>query len=241
MFEWLAFALIWDVVWLVFFLSKPHLRRQMLWVSLFTALTGLTEPLFVPRYWNPPSLFNLTTTTHFDIESIIFSWGTGGIGSVLYQAALNARHRKRAPIENQREHRWVHMLSLIVMPTVFGFLVFLTGLNPIYCVSVALFSGAMAAVVCRPDLGWNTLLGGLLFMGLYFVLFFFMVQLFPSFTESWNLSNLSGILVMRIPLEELMFAFTFGMMWSGAYEHVNHYTLNRITKETISVAQLLRD
>lgn len=30
---------------------------------------------------------------------------------------------------------------------------------------------------------------------------------------------------LGIPLEELMFAFTFGMMWSSAYEHILWYKL----------------
>jgi hypothetical protein len=32
----------------------------------------LTEPLFVPDYWNPPSLFDLARRSGFDIESVIF-------------------------------------------------------------------------------------------------------------------------------------------------------------------------
>ncbi len=226
MFEWITFALIWDVVWLAIYVWKPHLRRQMLWVSLFTAFTGLAEPLFVPRYWTPPSLFNLAATTHFDAESLIFSWGTGGIGSVLYEATLNIRHHKMTSEEKHRERRWLHLFSLVVMPIVFGVLFFLTGLNPIYCVSAALFAGAVAAVICRPDLGWNTLLGGLLFMGLYFVLFYFIILLFPWFIGAWNLPALSGFLLFGVPLEELLFAFSFGMMWSGVYEHVRYYRLN---------------
>ena len=226
MFEWLVFALIWDTVWLALYLSKPHLRHQMLWVSLFTALTGLTAPIFVPRYWNPPSLFNLASKTHFDIESLLFSWGTGGIASVLYEAALNVKHMKMATKELGKERRWLHMFSLSVMPVAFGFLFFFTGLNPIYCVSAGLFLGAVGAVACRSDLGWNTLLGGLLFMGLYFFLFFFVILLFPSFISVWNLSALSGIMVLGVPLEELMFGFTFGMIWSGVYEHIRHYALS---------------
>jgi hypothetical protein len=231
MFEWLAFALDFDVVWAALYVSKQHLRRQMLWISLFTAFTGLTEPFFVPRYWNPPSLFNLASATHFDIESILFSWGTGGIGSVVYEAAVNVRHRKMASFEVQRERRWLHIFSLSVMPAVFGLLFFFTGLNPVYCVSAALFLGAVAAVACRPDLGWNTLLGGLLFLGLYFVLFFFIISVFPLFIWSWNFAALSGVLVLGVPLEELMFAFTFGMMWSGLFEHFRHYATNRVSPQ----------
>jgi len=52
----------------------------MLWASLFTMPFGPTDPLFVPEYWSPPSLFDLARTTGFDIESLIFCFDIGGIG-----------------------------------------------------------------------------------------------------------------------------------------------------------------
>jgi hypothetical protein len=217
MYEWLAFALLWDVVWFVLFVLKPHLRNQMVWMSIFTAITGLAEPIFVSRYWNPPSLFNLSSTIHFDIESVIFSWGTGGIGSVLYEVLLNTKHRKMAPEEYKQERRWLHMFSLLAMPVIFLSLSFLTNLNTIYSVSIALTTGAIAAVACRPDLAKNTILGGALFTALYFLLFSAIILVFPNFLNSWNLEALSGVLILKVPLEELMFAFTFGMMWSSVY------------------------
>ncbi len=229
MYEWITFALSFDAVWLVIFILKPDLRREMLWVSFFTALTGFAEPIFVPRYWNPPSLFNLTAKTHLDIESVVFSWGTGGIGSVLYEVLLNLRHNKMGDAEKRVERRWIHFTSLVSMPVVFGFLTFMTRLNPIYCVSIALFVGAVLAVICRPDLAWNSLVGGLMFMGLYFTLFFLVTLAFPTFINAWNLSALSGVIILGVPLEELMFAFTFGMMWSGVYEHIKHYSLRKTT------------
>ncbi|NQY26146.1 MAG: hypothetical protein HRT92_03100 [Piscirickettsiaceae bacterium] len=48
---------------------------------MFTAPFWLTEPLFVPDYWIPPSLFYLAVTTGFNIESLIFCFGIGGVGS----------------------------------------------------------------------------------------------------------------------------------------------------------------
>jgi hypothetical protein len=199
----------------------------MLWVSLFTAFTGLTEPLFVPSYWNPPSLFNLASTTRFDIESLIFSWGAGGIGSVLYEAVLKLKHKKMLNPDVQSELRWLHLASLFALPVVFSITYFGLGWNPIYSVSSGLIVAAVAAVVCRPDLGWSTLLGGLLYMGMYFAMFSLMILVAPRFIDAWNLSALSGVLVYNVPLEELMFSFAFGMMWSGVYEHIRHYVLRR--------------
>lgn len=45
--------------WAVAFIACPAHRRTMLWASLLTTPFGLTEPLFVSEYWNPPSLFEL--------------------------------------------------------------------------------------------------------------------------------------------------------------------------------------
>jgi hypothetical protein len=42
----------------------------------------------------------------------------------------------------------------------------------------------------------------------------------PGYVERvWNLGALSGLFVGPIPFEELAFASTFGIYWSGVYEH----------------------
>lgn len=69
---WLVWSSAFLLPWLVAYLAFPRQRNAMLWASLFTMPLGLTEPLFVPRYWNPPSLFDLAQRTGFDIESLIF-------------------------------------------------------------------------------------------------------------------------------------------------------------------------
>ena len=58
-------------VWLVLYLATRAVRREMVEVSLGTMLLGLTEPLFVPEYWNPPTLLNVARRTGFDLERAI--------------------------------------------------------------------------------------------------------------------------------------------------------------------------
>jgi hypothetical protein len=135
MFEWLALALAWDLSWLLFYISKPKLRRQMLWIRFFTMLIGFLQPIFVPRYWNPLSLFNLAATSHFYIESLLFSFGTGGMASILYNATLNAKRNKMKADQSIKEKRGLHLLSIAALPVVFSSLLITTGLNPIYCVA----------------------------------------------------------------------------------------------------------
>ena len=59
---------------------------------------------------------------------------------------------------------------------------------------------------------------------IYFVFFLAFVSVYPNAVgDYWNPSVLSGILILGIPIEELAFAFSFGMMWSSVYEHINWY------------------
>jgi hypothetical protein len=79
---WLAWSSGFLLPWLALYVTNPSFRPVMWRVSLVTAAFGLTEPIFVPEYWNPPSLFELAQRTGFDIESLIFSFAIGGIGAV---------------------------------------------------------------------------------------------------------------------------------------------------------------
>ena len=50
--------------------------------------------------------------------------------------------------------------------------------------------------------------------------------MFPEVVNKfWNLETVSGILILGVPLEELMYAFTFGMVWSTIYETIFKYKL----------------
>lgn len=218
---WLVFSLIFLGIWLAVWLTMPKARREMLWASILTAPFGLTEPIFVPAYWNPPSLFNLAATTGFDIESLIFSFAIGGIGSVLYEAFAKGRHVKLNRPEKSSPHHRFHVWALISPVFVFLPLYLFTPINPIYSASLAMLAGAFAGILCRPDLKRKITTGAFLFLALYFAFFFTFNLAYPGFIEKvWNLPAISGILVLGVPFEELMFAFTFGALWSSYYEHI---------------------
>lgn len=225
---WLTFSLLFLIVWLIIFLFRKELRKEMFWVSVFTAPFGLTEPLFVPEYWNPPSLFNLALKIGFDIESLIFSFAIGGMGAVIYGVFFKIKYKKMSKHEIHNKRHRFHLMTLISPLIIFVVLFFLTNLNPIYSAIVAMFIGGISAILCRPDLKEKVLVGGALFLGLYLLFFFFFNLIYPGLVkEIWNLSAISGILILGVPIEELMFAFSFGMLWSSVYEHIKWYKLKK--------------
>src|SRR3990167_2463961 len=95
---WLVWSTAFLIPWIILYAVIPSHRKVMLWTSAFTAPFGLTEPLFVPEYWSPPSLFDLARTTGFDIESLIFCFGIGGVGAVLYNVLTKQELR---PVEGE--------------------------------------------------------------------------------------------------------------------------------------------
>ena len=213
---WLFWALAFLLAFIVIYGSFREHRTLMLRAALGTAPFGLSEPLFVPAYWSPPSLFDLAQRTGFDLESIIFSFSIGGIGAVLYNLAARRVTRPVSPHGPHRFHRFALAVPVVV------FLPLLTlGWNPIYPAVIAMAAGAGAAVLCRPDLGAKTLYGGLLFLAFYAI---FMIGLrfsAPGYIEHvWNLPALSGLVPVGIPLEELLFGGAFGLYWASVYEHL---------------------
>lgn len=230
-YAWLNWSLILLFVWLAvyFLLRSEESRKEMFAVSLWTSLLGLTEPLFVPEYWSPPSLFDLALRTGFDIESLIFSFGIGGLAVVIYEWFFETEHQKFGEKERHAPRHKYHLFAILSAPIIFVPLLIGTDLNPIYSAFIAMVFGGLATWYCRPDLKIKMFASAIIFLLLYFFYFLTLLTLYPGYVERvWNLAAISGILILGIPLEELMFALSFGFLWSSIYEHIKWYRLKNI-------------
>jgi len=130
-----------------------------------------------------------------------------------------------------------HLLALASPVIAFLVLVFLPW-NPIYPGIIAMAVGAVAAILCRPDLKTRTWVGGVLFLIYYAILLQGLRLLSPGYIERvWNLQVLIGTKLFSLPLglpgEELLFAAFFGMYWSGVYEHLTWRSMAPRTHESV--------
>lgn len=220
---------IWAIVY--FSLKNRESKKEMLIVSIWTSLLGLTEPFFVPEYWNPPSLFNLAQTTGFDIESLIFAFSIGGLAVSIYEKFFVIRHEAILPPQTHNKRHILHLGAIISFFIVFWTLFSLTNLNPIYSAIVSLFVGGFFTLLCRPDLKNKMVASAFIFAGVYFLYFLTLVIVFPVYVEKvWNLAALSGVLILGVPLEEILFALGVGFLWSSVYEHIKWYTIKQENK-----------
>lgn len=216
---WLVWSSAFLLPWVLLYRLFPQHRAVMWRASLFMLPFGLTEPIFVPEYWNPPSLFELAQKTGFDIESFIFSFAIGGIAAVLYNIIMHKRIEIFSLTErHHKSHRW-HQFAIVLPFTLFPILYFLPW-NPIHAGIAAMLLGAIATILCRPDLKSNTLVGGILFFTFYTIFLLGLKWSAPGYIEQvWNFKALTGVQIYGLPLEELLFGFSFGLMWTGIYEH----------------------
>ena len=102
-----------------------------------------------------PSLFDLARTTGFDIESLIFSFGIGGMAAVLYNLLTGrvliavTNTQRQAP--RHKLHYWALTVPFLSFP-----LFYLLRWNPIYSAIAPMGLGAAVTMFCRPDLAHKT-------------------------------------------------------------------------------------
>ena len=237
---------VWWVVVLVIVRARGTRRNwhELWWGSFGCSLLGFTEPLFVPEYWDPPSVLAFG---RWDLESFFFCFFVGGIAGVApewrpLRSALMALDYQlwgmaRGVLEwftrltgavpaaamselvlNPSDVRRDNALLGAIFLGGFGFTAHL-GLNVIYDAALACTLVGAFIAWYRPRLRWQVWAGGLTFTAVYTIVLLLTGLRYPTFyTQHWNLPALSGVWVLGAPLEEYLFACTMGIFWAPLFE-----------------------
>ncbi len=225
MYEYIIGDLFFIFFWFVLYFIRKDLRRKMIFSSILCTPLGLSEFIFAPYYWNPSTLFDLTTKIGFDIESLIFSFAVGGIAAVLYEEVLK-KHLVKARENRIFTKRHFYLLTAVLVSSMI-FFSFIFKMDLIYTAVIVMALGAITIMISRKDLIKETIVGSLLFLLVYFILLFTLNTLiFPDWiARTWNFEHILGITFFKIPLEEILWALTFGALWAPIYEDIKGYAL----------------
>jgi hypothetical protein len=219
-YSYLVGTCIFWVAWAICFIPGKPYRREMRWGTLIASPMALTSILFVPQYWTPASLFNLDQKIRVGIEDFLWAAAVGGIASVVGEVLIKER---LAAIRRSRHTR--HYGPFVLIAALFVVLQFWRN-NTMDNTIISFAAGALILAYLRRDLIPLMLTSSASFTVLYFVLFLWVLLLYPQFVERfYNLPNLLGIYIHGVPIEELLFAATGGAIWSVAYEYVHGYRL----------------
>jgi hypothetical protein len=220
-YSYLVGVLIFWVAWVACSIFGKTYRAEILWGTLIAAPLALTSFLYVPQYWTPPSLFNLDQRIRVGIEDFLWAAAVGGIASVVGEIFLKER---LGAIRQSRHKR--HYAPFLLIVVVFVVLEFWHPGKTMNNTIISFAVGALVLGYVRRDLIPLMLTSALSFTVLYFALFLCLLALYPQFVQRYyNLSNLLGVYVIGVPVEELLFAATGGAIWSVAYEYVHGYRL----------------
>ena len=220
-YSYLVGTFIFWVAWVLCSVLGRQYRSEIRWGTLIAAPMALTNLLFVPEYWTPPSLFDLDQKIRVGIEDFLWAAAVGGIAAVVGEILLKER---LATVRKARHKR--HYVPFVVAALVFVGLRFGFHWKTMNSTIVALAACALLIACLRPNLIPLMLASAVSFALLYFVLFLLVLALYPEFVHCYyNLSNLFGIYFLGVPIEELLFAGSGGAVWSVAYEYVHGYRL----------------
>ena len=140
----------------------------------------------------------------------------GGIVAISYEFLFKKKAIKL--------HRRKHFLSIVIFFISYIAIAFLFTFNPIYNLIISSCIGFLVIILQRPDLLKHSTHSGLIFLFVYLFGFLIFILLFPhALINYWNLDALMGIMILNVPIEELLYAFSFGLMWSSMYEYLKGY------------------
>jgi len=211
------------VFWVLIYIARKDLRREMLWASFCGMPLGFIDYFLVPHYWNPDSLFGLIKKFGFGPESFIFCFMMAGIAAVVYEF-LYRRKTVRLPVKKHFRY-----LPFLISLAVLCLLLFLFPDSAIYDFMAAGVAGALVTVYFRPDLWRQVAASALLFSLLYLFVLFLVNQLFTGVVGNfYNLKDIWGIFVLGVPLEEIVVTFFVGSFWSTSYEYLKSYRERRL-------------
>lgn len=221
-FAYLVLGVVLFGFWFLLFLLRKDLRKEMLLMSLLCTPFAITELFFVQDYWYPDTLFGWV----LGIENFIFCFCIGGIATVVYELFM-----RRKLYKHKGDAGWGRrFLFCLTIGLILTFLFwYVLPINFMYASFLAMSLGLICMLSFRRDLLKESILSGLFFCAIYFLVFQFCFGvLFPDLVEKWWFHrNLSGARVLGQPIEESLWAFYFGALCGPAYRFVTSSRLRK--------------
>ena len=229
MYEYLFAMTIIFVAWINIFYSKREFRKIMLFngflyafilIPLFVihkllSYTFDISPLYNPAYWTATTLFDLNNKTGgLSIEDVLFMILFGGLVAILYELLLRKKITNRVYYRKSYAPLIAFMISYIIL--------LFSKINPIYLLILPSTLGGVITLFIRKDLIKNAWISAIAFGMVYFIGFLIFNALFPYFIKTYyNLAALSNIWILGVPIEDILYALSFGFMWGPIYKVIN--------------------
>ncbi len=215
-YNFLVLSLLFLIPGALIFLLRPDLRSLLGVTALLSLPFATTEFLFYPTYWEPQTLFNLVPRIGFGIEDVLFVTGLGMLTSGIYPTASGRRFLwPGGPRVMLTRRTFLRLGALFGGAAAAVAVAALADIAMIYAAPVIMIAAAFFIALRRRDLAVPVLAGGTLTLAVYAVLSLIFALLIPDVFElDWHTDAFLNRFVLGIPLEELIYGFTSGLIGS---------------------------
>lgn len=201
------------ILYLSIFCLRKDVRKKMLTLSVRGMIVGpISQYWYLKDYWRPEYILGKFGIVEDLLFAFLIIGFTGGVVNFLTRAKsckieglFNSRRRYRVP-------------ALILVGSLLFFSTFL-GLNSIYASGIGFSIIAALMWRQRPDLIRFSLVGAVIWITLIIIMYNLILIVWPNLIEQWWMwENISGIKILRIPIEEFLWFGTWGLCGSILYE-----------------------
>lgn len=219
-YSFLTLSLLLAIPGVVVWVARPDLRPVIGWMALTSLPFALTEALFYPDYWRPKFLWDLVEVLGFGLEDFLFVAGLAAFSSTAWAFVtgqrlepLPAERRPGSPLRAGLGallvcFLLVGALVLVEVPMIYGAPLIMTGMSA-------------AILAARRDLIVPALGGALVTTLVYTIACLLLAWLIPEvFALDWNTDKFLDTYVLGVPVEELLYASTAGLIATIFYPFV---------------------
>lgn len=196
---------------------RKDLRPQMKKFGFFIGLWSVGSSYFIwtADWWRPTTI----TGTRVGVEDFIFGFAIGGILVAGYEffsrKKLVETGKYSNGLENTRKAIYLFLAVFLLAYTIAGIPSWLAW-------SSASVTATAVIVYYRRDLIKTSIGTGFISLGFALVLYPVLLWFNPGFVQqTYLLDQLSGILILGVPVEEFIWFFTSGCMVGPYYELYN--------------------
>ncbi len=218
-YDFLILSLLFMIPGIIIYILREDLRKVIHIMALCSIPFAFTERFFYPSYWEPVFLFNLIDILGFGIEDILFVIGLSAFTSTAYAFFTNRSYH----IIGELQTKQVVLKCLTVLGSTFLMigLILVMDITIIYGSFLIMTIISLIIFIKRKDLLIPGLTGGFLATTVYTLLCLCLTMLLPGvFKLTWHTDQFLNIFIIGIPVEEIIYGFTSGMVSTVFYPFV---------------------
>lgn len=214
-YTYLISTLLLVALWVVLYLFRKDARREMWIMSLVVVAAGLFMQyvFWIKDWWQPITI----TGASWGIEDFLGLFGIGGATAVIYEELFIKK------LYFKKTRGYFSLKYAVILLTLFGVLhgtsFFVFNLHSSISWIIATIVPVIIIYLLRPDLIINSIATGVILTIVGFLGFAIINFVQQDFIYAWwQFTKLTGIVILGVPLEDIVWFITFGMFIGPLYE-----------------------